>query len=66
VRRVLADEGVGFVDRGLLLVLAVVGVDQVEAALACRVAERKARGQRLEGLDRGVIAAGIELRLARW
>ena len=59
VRRVLADEGVGRIGRGLALAGAVVCVDQVQARLAGLVGEREARGQALVGLDGRVEVVGL-------
>jgi hypothetical protein len=64
--RVLADEGVGGVQRGFgLAALLVVGVDQVEARLARFGREREAGVQRLVEADRVVRSPAVRLLWAR-
>ncbi len=60
MRRVLADEGLGRVGRGLLFARAVICVDQIESRLARLVGEREACGQLLIRLDRAVVVVRLE------
>ena len=58
--RIFADKAVRGIDRRFFLMLFVVGVNQVEARLFGRIAERVARGQGFIGLDGGAVTAFVE------
>jgi hypothetical protein len=60
MRRVFAQELIGLVDGRLAGTGLVVGEDQVELALLCLLAERKARLEQLVALDRIAEVAGAD------